>query len=402
MNTPRIFDLIIVGGGMTGLALAAGLADTELNIAVVEAAEQPPVWQADCLNVRVSALSEASHQLLAQVGAWPAMQAMRVTPYQGMTVWDGEGTAQLHFRALEAGVEQLGYMAENVTIQLGLEQAVAKQKNLTWFRGRRPLSLTAAQNASGQRLLQLDDHTQLQANLVVAADGAHSSLRQWAGFKTLEWDYQHHALVTSVRMEKSHNFTAWQCFHSEGPIALLPFEFNGDDHWCSLVWSTNPKEAEALLALDEPRFNERLTERFEGRLGRVELSQKRQTHPLRQRHALRYVQPGLALMGDAAHTIHPLAGQGVNLGFQDTRALTQVIRQAAELGQPLGHQDVLAQYQRQRQLQNLRMTSLMEGLKQLFSRQELPLLLARNLGMKLVNQNAWIKRQLIAQALGIG
>ena len=395
------FDLVIVGGGMTGLALAAGLAETSLQIAIIEAAEQTPTWQPEKLEIRVSALSEASKQLLDKLGAWEEMLKLRVNPYQGMVVWDSEGTAEVAFNAREAGVKDLGYLVENSVTQLGLLAAVKQQANLHWFQGVRPAAISEPLEASGQRKLTLSDGEELQAGLVVAADGAHSWLRQQAEFATREWDYNHHALVTSVRTEKSHENAAWQRFHASGPLAFLPLNREGDDHWCSIVWSTSPEQAAELLALDEEAFNQRLTSAFEGRLGKVLLSEERGVYPLRQRHAVDYVQPGLALIGDAAHTIHPLAGQGVNLGFLDVATLTEVVQQAASKQQPLGGLSVLKAYQRKRKPDNLAMMALMESFKRLFATRALPVLLLRNLGMKMVNSQPWVKRQLIAQALGI-
>ncbi|MDR9466900.1 UbiH/UbiF/VisC/COQ6 family ubiquinone biosynthesis hydroxylase [Marinospirillum sp.] len=395
------FDLVIVGGGMTGLALAAGLADTPLQIAIIEAAEQPPAWQPEKMEIRVSALSEASKQLLDKLGAWEEMLKLRVNPYQGMVVWDSEGTAEVAFNAREAGVKDLGYLVENSVTQLGLLEVVKQQANLHWFRGVKPVAMSEPVDGTGQRELTLSGGEKLQAGLMVAADGAHSWLRQQGDFATREWDYNHHALVTSVRTEKSHENAAWQRFHASGPLAFLPLNRDGDDHWCSIVWSTSPEQAAELLALDEKTFNQRLTSAFEGRLGKVLVSEERGVYPLRQRHAVDYVKPGLALMGDAAHTIHPLAGQGVNLGFLDVATLTQVVHQAAQKRQPLGSLSVLKAYQHKRKPDNLAMMALMESFKRLFATRALPVLLLRNLGMKMVNSQPWVKRQLIAQALGV-
>lgn len=397
----KSYDLVIVGGGMAGLALAAGLANTTLKIAIIEAAEQAPSWQAATFNTRVSALSESSRQLLDNLGAWSAMQKLRVNPYQGMRVWDSQGTAEVAFDAAEAGVTNLGYLVENAVTQLGLLEAVDQQANLDWYRGIKLLELSEPLNTQGRRKVQLSDGSKLDAALIVGADGALSKVRELGNFKTREWNYGHHALVTSVRMEKSHANAAWQSFGETGILAFLPLNKNGDNHWCSIVWSTSPEQATELMALDEQAFNQQLTKAFEGRLGKVELSEGRQVVPLRQRHAIDYVKPGLALIADAAHTIHPLAGQGINLGFADVAALTQVVKQAVEEKKPLGSLTVLNSYQRQRKPDNLAMMALMESFKRLFAAQNLPVLLLRNLGMKLVNSNPWVKRRLITQALGI-
>lgn len=395
----KSYDLVIVGGGMAGLALAAGLADTQLKIAIVEAAEQAPNWQATTFNTRVSALSATSRQLLEGLGAWSVMEKLRVNPYQGMRVWDSQGTAEVAFSAAEAGVTNLGYLVENSVTQLGLLEVVADQANLDWYLGVEAVAISDVVN--NQRQLTLSNGKALTAALIVGADGANSRVRQLGEFKTREWNYGHHALVTSVRMEKSHNNTAWQSFSEQGVLAFLPLNKDGDNHWCSIVWSTHPELAAELMHLDAAAFNQRLTAAFEGRLGRVESSEARQTVPLRQRHAIDYVKPSLVLIADAAHTIHPLAGQGINLGFADVAALTAVIKQAVTNKQPLGSLTVLNSYQHQRKPDNLAMMALMESFKRLFATQNLPVLLLRNLGMKLVNANPWVKRQLIAQALGL-
>lgn len=393
------YDVVIVGGGMAGLALAAGLANTQLKIAIVEAAEHAPNWQADTFNPRVSALSETSRQLLDRLGAWSVMQKLRINPYQGMRVWDSQGTAEVAFNATQAGVAHLGYLVENSVTQLGLLAAVATQTNLDWFLGVEAVAISDAVN--NQRQLTLSNGNVLTAALLVGADGANSRVRNLGEFKTREWNYGHHALVTSVRMEKSHNNTAWQSFSEQGVLAFLPLNKDGDNHWCSIVWSTHPEQAAVLMRLDAAAFNQRLAAAFEGRLGQVEFSEKRQTVPLRQRHAIDYVKSGLVLIADAAHTIHPLAGQGINLGFADVAALTAVIKQAVANKQPLGSLTVLNAYQRQRKPDNLAMMALMESFKRLFATQNLPVLLLRNFGMKLVNTNPWVKRQLITQALGL-
>ncbi|HKM14619.1 MAG TPA: FAD-dependent monooxygenase [Marinospirillum sp.] len=397
----KAYDLVIVGGGMAGMALAAGLAQTHLKLAIVDIAERPPNWQATTFNSRVSALSETSRQLLDRLGAWSAMQKLRVNPYQGMRVWDSQGTAEVAFSAAEAGVAHLGYLVENSVTQLGLLDVVAKQTNLDWYLGVEAVAISDALNNQGQRRITLSNGIALTAVLIVGADGANSRIRTLGAFKTREWNYGHHALVTSVRMEKSHSNAAWQSFSQQGILAFLPLNLDGDNHWCSIVWSTHPEQAAELMHLDATAFNQRLTAAFEGRLGQVEFSEKREVVPLRQRHAINYVKSGLVLIADAAHTIHPLAGQGINLGFADVAALTQVIKQAVINKQPLGSLTVLNAYQHQRKPDNLAMMALMESFKHLFASQNLPVLLLRNLGMKLVNTNPWIKRQLITQALGL-
>ena len=215
---------------------------------------------------------------------------------------------------------------------------------------------------------------------MIAADGANSAVRRLAGCATREWDYLHHAIVTSVRCEQPHHRTAWQRFTDDGPLAFLPLDRQGDEHWCSIVWSTTPEQATRLMALDDEAFRVELGKAFEHRLGRVEAADPRLCIPLRQRHAKRYVEPGLALIGDAAHTIHPLAGQGVNLGFLDAAVLAEVLLHAHGRGERLADERVLSRFERRRMPHNLGMMAAMEGFQRLFQADPLPLRWLRNAG----------------------
>jgi 2-octaprenylphenol hydroxylase len=210
----------------------------------------------------------------------------------------------------------------------------------------------------------------------------------------------HHAIVTSVRTAQSHRSTAWQRFTDEGPLAFLPLERDGE-HWCSIVWSVTPAESERLMALDEETFCRELERAFEGTLGQVVSADPRVCVPLRQRHAKRYVAEGLALIGDAAHTIHPLAGQGVNLGFLDAAVLAEVLHNAAERGERLADQKVLSRYERRRMPHNLALMAAMEGFERLFQADPLPVRWLRNTGLKMVDQSAEAKAMFVRQALGL-
>lgn len=390
------FDVVIVGGGMSGLTLARSLADSDLQIAVVEASVDGPNWSEDQVDPRVSALSEASRALLTRLGAWPEMVARRVTPYTHMSVWDGEGTGALSFHAQEAGVSLLGHIVENsVTVQ-ALQQTLVGYDNVTLLRGRKPTGLTLG---DGSHQLCFDDKV-LNTALVVACDGAQSRVRDWAGFETREWDYGHHALVTTVQVEQPHQSTAWQRFLPTGPLAFLPITQGEDEHWCSIVWSTSPARAEALKTMPEADFCAELTRAFESRLGQIISTDQRYSVPLRQRHAVDYVKPGVALVADAAHTIHPLAGQGVNLGFLDVAMLSDCILEAHAHGDAVGDLAWLQRYQARRKPDNLAMMAAMEGLKRLFGAEALPLRWLRNQGLHRVAKMPWLRRQLVTQALG--
>lgn len=393
-------DLIIVGAGMVGSTLALALEGSGLDILVLDAS---PLEAADFdpqggFEPRVSALSAASQRIFERLGAWPGMSARRVSPYTDMHVWDGSGTGQIHFSAATVHAEVLGHIVENRVVQDALLETMQR-------RGGQRL-LGAARFERLERMpqgwqLTLDDGRQLNAPLLVAADGANSAVRRLAGCETREWDYLHQAIVTSVRCSEPHQRTAWQRFTDDGPLAFLPLERDGDQHWCSIVWSVTELEARRLMALDDVAFRAALGRAFEQRLGEVEEVDPRLCIPLRQRHAKRYVQPGLALIGDAAHTIHPLAGQGVNLGLLDAAVLAEVIESAMARGERPEDVRVLSRFERRRMPHNLAMMAAMEGFERLFQADPLPLRWLRNTGLKAVQALPEAKALFVRQALGM-
>lgn len=398
------YDLIIVGGGMVGAAIACGIAPTGMKIAILETFENEPQWHSDKVDPRVSALTEASRLFLASLDAWPSMAANRVTPYQQMSVWESDGTGHIEFNCDDVFAENIGHIVENSVTLTALVEQSKHFDNIHWHRGVSIQGISPVQTLEGglgvKRQVFLADGSVIQAGLVVAADGARSQLREWGGFETREWDYDHEAIVTTIKLEQPHASTCWQRFMPTGPLALLPITFNGDNHYCSIVWSTTPEECVRLMALDDQAFCDELSLSFEHKLGKVLSCDPRFSFPLRQRHAKRYWQEGLVLAGDAAHTIHPLAGQGVNLGLLDAATLVEELSHAWQRKQPLGIEQTLGKYQRRRLPDNLKMMALMEGFKRLYGPVPLPLRWLRNTGMNLVNDTPMLKKQLLRQALG--
>lgn len=393
-------DLIIVGAGMVGSALALALQHSGLQILLLDGGplSVKPFDQSAAFEPRVSALSAASQRILERLGAWDGIAARRTSPYGEMQVWDGSGTGQVHFSAASVHAEVLGHIVENRVVQDGLLDALY-EADLGLLPGAR---LEQLRRSGDDWLLTLTDGRELRAPLVIAADGANSAVRRLAGCATREWDYLHHAIVTSVRCSKPHQQTAWQRFTDDGPLAFLPLAKVDDaEHWCSIVWSTTPAEAERLMALDDVGFCHELGKAFEWRLGEVLESDPRHCIPLRQRHAKRYVEPGLALIGDAAHTIHPLAGQGVNLGFLDAAVLAEVLLHALERGENLADSKVLGRFERRRMPHNLTMMAAMEGFERLFQADPLPLRWLRNSGLNLVDGANEAKALFVRQALGL-
>lgn len=391
-------DLLIVGAGMVGSALALSLRDSGLNILVVDGGPltvKPFVADAP-FEARVSALSIASQRILERLGVWDGIVARRVSPYSDMHVWDGSGTGKVHFSASSVHAEVLGHIVENRVVQDALIERL-HDSDIGLLADAR---LEQMRHSGDDWLLTLSDGRTLRSPLVVAADGANSTVRRMTGTATREWDYLHHAIVTSVRTADSHRKTAWQRFTDDGPLAFLPLDREGE-HWCSIVWSVTPEQSERLMKLDDERFCRELEQAFEGRLGQVISADPRLCVPLRQRHAKRYVAPGLALIGDAAHTIHPLAGQGVNLGFLDAAVLAEVLRGAFERGERMADERVLSRYERRRMPHNLALMAAMEGFERLFQADALPVRLLRNAGLKMVDHSAEAKALFVRQALGL-
>ena len=392
-------DLIIVGAGMVGSALALALRKQGMECLVLDGGPMTvePFDRVAAYEPRVSALSMASQRILERLGAWPGVLARRSCPYRDMHVWDGSGTGHIHFSAASVHASTLGHIVENRVVQDALVERLHASDVGLLANAR----LERMRHSGDDWLLTLADGRELRTPLVIAADGANSAVRRLAGCETREWDYLHHAIVTSVRCAEAHRATAWQRFTDEGPLAFLPLGERDGEHWCSIVWSTTPEHAAQLMALDDEGFSTALGQAFEYRLGQILQVDRRLCIPLRQRHAKRYVEPGLALIGDAAHTIHPLAGQGVNLGFLDAAVLAEVLAQAAARGERLADERVLSRYERRRMPHNLAMMAAMEGFQRLFQSDSLTLRLARNAGLDLVDGLEDAKALFVRQALGL-
>lgn len=406
MCTVRSVDVAVAGGGMTGLAAAIQLADLGLQVEVLDQFgmdlsaidQQAAQFMQGAFDSRVSALTLASVQLLKSLGAWSHIEGWRAEPYEKMHVWDGETRGEVDFDCFDIHEKQLGYIVENRLIVLGLLKAALKRTNLTLNFASRIKKLGQFQES--RRLVELEDGDLLSAQLVVGADGAHSNTRKQLGLATHEWDYGQHAVVATLEMTQRHQHTCWQRFTEDGPLALLPLKTTSANQ-VSLVWSTSPKHATELLEMDADAFCKAVSFGSRDVLGRVVSASGIQVVPLRQRHAKHYAVDGGVLIGDAAHTIHPLAGQGVNLGFLDSAALHDVILEAQERRENISDAKVLKRYERSRQLSNLRMSAAMEGFRRLFTQQAAPIEWARSVGMRLFNRVEPIKQHIMSEAMGI-
>ncbi len=387
------FDVAIVGGGMVGAALACALGQAGCLVAVIEAREPQRVWSDGEIAYRVSALSRASQNLLLRLGAWPRMQELGVSVYRAMQVWDQGGHGQIRFDSAEVGEPDLGHIVENRVTQLALWECLERIECVDLMC---PARVADYSLDTDYAWLQLDCGDTLEAKLLVGADGRDSAIRARAGIDTQGWDYDQHALVANVVHELSHEATAWQRFRNSGPLAFLPLA----DGRSSIVWSTSPELARELMQLDEPDFCGQLGEAFGHRLGGVTGSGPRGVFPLRLQHAGHYVLPRLALVGDAAHAIHPLAGQGVNLGFMDAAELAEQLIRASNNGRDLGGIQTLRRYERARKGENMAMLGAMDVFKRLFSNEILPLRLLRNTGLNLADRITPVKNLFLRRAMG--
>ncbi len=388
------YDVVIVGAGMVGAACACALSAADLRIAVIEARPPATTWPQDSTDLRVSAITLASRQIFTALHAWEAMTAQRVSPFREMHVWDAGGTGKIHFDCTQTGQEALGYIIENRVIQRALLEQLQHRENVTLHC---PAAISSLTTGEDHVQVDLDTGAALTARVVIGADGAESKVRKLAGITVQRRDYEQKAVVSTVTTALPHRQTAWQRFLPTGPLAFLPLW----DGRSSIVWSTTPAEAERLCALDAQAFNRELEEAFDSALGAVEHSGPRAAFVLRRQHANRYTGARLALIGDAAHTVHPLAGQGVNLGLLDAAALAEVLLEAHGAGRDPGAAAALRRYERWRKGDNLLMMSALDGFKHLFGARQGPVRLLRNLGMNWLDRSDLIKDRLMLHAMGL-
>lgn len=388
----KTFDLVIVGGGMVGLALAASLRKAPLRIAVIESF--PPQTSTEQITNRVSALNLASQNLLTELGVWSNLTAIRATAYNDMEVWEKDSFAKIEFSGKNLGLTHLGHIVENHLIQHTLWQNVLSQKNAEILTA---LPQTIAVTDSNA-IMTLNNGHMLSAKLIVGADGANSWVRKQADIPLVFRDYGHHALVCNVETEEPHQNTARQIFTGESILAFLPLH---NANLCSIVWSQPPKQAEYLTQCTEEEFNKALTVAFDGKLGLCQVKSARHSIPLTARYARDFAKKRIALVGDAAHTIHPLAGLGVNLGFQDVISLAQEIEKNLSMNVDIGEYRYLRHYERWRKTEAVKMLVAMQGLKDLFNGSNPIKKLVRGIGLSATNQLTPLKEQLIKQALGI-
>lgn len=384
------YDVIIVGGGMVGTTLAVALAEQKtLTIAVIEAYPLTPITEQDNPDLRVSALTRASEILLKNLTIWQQLIPSRISPFTNMEVWETPEST-LHFDSADIGEPLLGNIVENRNLQQACITRCSQLPNID-------LVCPAKPSTMEDNTLLLEDGRAFTADLIVGADGAQSLLREWMNIESCGWDYDQSAVVCTVTTEQPHRYTAWQRFLPEGPLAFLPLS---DTHQCSVVWSNSTEEAELLCRLDDDHFKDTIAAAFENKLGKIIEVSQRANFPLKLRHADHYVESGFALVGDAAHTIHPLAGQGLNIGLLDAATLAEVVIEAHQKGRDIGSLHTLNKYQRRRKGDNVAIQMTMDAFKRIFGSDLAPIKWVRRFGIKTVNQSTLLRKLFMHQASG--
>lgn len=389
------YDVVIVGGGMVGATIACALGDSDLSVAVLEN-HYPHEFSVEQENdLRVSAVSIASQNILQMVGAWEGILSRRSCPYKRMKVWEAsEESASTEFNSDHIGHEYLGQIVENRIIQLALLERLQAFSNVDLIC---PAAVTEIDYSPGSSLVRLADGKEVVARLLIAADGGESRVRQAAGIGVHKWDYEQHALVASVTTAYEQQDITWQQFTPTGPLAFLPLK----GKTASLVWYNTPDNVKRLMSMDDDSFMQSLHDTFPSCLGQIDSLLQRGSFPLRRQHAQQYVAEGVALAGDAAHMIHPLAGQGVNIGLLDAAALAETILEAYRQGDEITSVEVLQRYENQRRNHNLLMMQTMDAFYRIFSNDSLPLKLFRNVGLVFAGRVMPARNKVMQFAMGL-
>ncbi|WP_299021820.1 2-octaprenyl-3-methyl-6-methoxy-1,4-benzoquinol hydroxylase [uncultured Photobacterium sp.] len=383
------FDVVVAGGGMVGAATALGLAQQGMSVAVIEGKEPQPYHPEQPMDLRVSAISPNSVALLMRLGAWDSILQMRLCPFKRLETWE-HPECRTRFNADEMNLDRLGYIVENRIIQLGLWQQFADYPTLSLLC---PSRMEKAEPVDGGYRVVLDNGHQIYTRLLVGADGANSQVRQQTGIGITAWDYRQHCMLINVETALPQQDITWQMFTPHGPRSFLPLP----GHQASLVWYDSPQRIRQLSAMAPAQLHEQICAHFPDELGEFKVLNSG-SFPLTRRHAQTYFKPGVVLLGDAAHTINPLAGQGVNLGFKDVDVLLHEVEKG---GKEWAEPAVLRAYERRRRPDNLLMQTGMDFFYTTFSNSLLPVKMARNIGLKLADHTGPLKKQVLKYAMGM-
>jgi len=386
-------DVIIVGGGIVGMTLACALLQKGMHVIIIEANAPPAHQESLPIDIRTVALTRAAERILTHLNVWQNLQ--RISPFRHMHVWDAAGSGVIDFDSAALHEATLGYIVEQNVLLAALQTRLAEYEHLTWYA---PAQIQNFKINNQYVTVQLTEQHTLTSQLLIGADGGQSTVRTLAGIAYQLQDYGQRAIVAQVQTVLPHQQTAWQRFLPTGPLAFLPLSH---PHSSSIVWSLTTPEAQRLMSLETEAFQEQLAQAFGFKLGAVNQCSQRLAVPLRSQHVQQYIQARLALVGDAAHTIHPLAGQGVNLGLLDVAVLSEVLLEAYGQQRDFGHYQILRRYERWRKGENLLMLKTMTAFNQLFSNATWPLTWARTVGLNVTQALTPVKSILMKRAMGL-
>lgn len=390
----RQVDIAIIGGGMIGLALAVALKDLECQVLVIERDDLDEAFFA-VPDHRVSAINRASEQIFTNLGAWSKIQTHVCAPYTSMQVWEKDSFANIQMTATDIAQDNLGHIIENRQIQRALFETAQQQENLEIITGQKCERLNIGDHGA---FIHLDNGDMIATKLIVAADGARSWVRETLAIPTTFWDYGQEAIVANVMTEQAHQSIARQIFTPNGPLAFLPLS---QANTCSIVWSTDASTANQLVDLPKEAFEKQLSTTFDTKLGLCTLTTEVKKFPLTMRYARDFVRERVVLIGDAAHSIHPLAGQGVNLGLLDMADLVDTLTPLIANNQDIGTGYLLRPFERKRKAQAVQMIAAMQGFHELFTGTHPLKKLIRGVGMTLTDRLPLLKDKFMQKALGL-
>lgn len=402
MEAMEEYDIVIIGGGLVGLTAALLCTKQNFTVALISLGAPPLTWDTSTIDIRCSAINGASQKIFQLLDVWEAIDKLGISPYQKMHVWDALGFGEITFDAAEIGKPELGHIIENRVMLKALWEKAQNTPNIKLIVPGKPISYSLENNHCELHLsLEADGDTEIKktiaAKVILGADGAHSWLREQAEIPKQGWSYEQSAIVAMLETEAPHQKTAWQRFLPEGPLAFLPL---ANSHFCSIVWTASPESSARRLQLTEQAFCEEIAQHFDYRLGKILSVGERRSFPLEMQHAKHYVKERIALLGDAMHVIHPLAGLGVNLGMQDALSLVEVLAKAKGKEEDIGQFQVLRVYERARKGPVLSMIALMEGFKRVFASQSSLMIGLRSLGLNTSDSLLYLKQKIMQTAIG--
>ncbi len=392
-------DIVIIGGGMIGLTVACAIAEDSLKVTVIEAAD-PTIFKDKGFDGRTCAIAYSSRKFFEKIGVWEGM-SKNAGDILDIRIIDGESPLFLHYDHKEVGDEPMGHIVENRHIRKSLMNKVNAYKNIELLA---PAKYKHIKYDADKVSIDLEDGNHIEAKLLIAADGRNSQIRENANIPITKWSYNQTAIVCTVYHEKQHNGVAVERFLPSGPFASLPLgNIDGGkkkNHYSSLVWTEKDSLIDAYMNMSEDLFNEQMCLRFGDWLGEVKIIGDRWSYPLSLISAKNYTAKRMCLVGDAAHGMHPIAGQGLNYGLRDAEEISNLVKKTASLGLDIGGMSVLEQYQKARKFDNISMLAATDIINRLFSNDIAPIKAARRVGLAIVNQLPPIKKIFMKQAMG--